>query len=76
MPLLLTLEILNLAAILDLKSFYPLYLRSYEKFTISMSEVELVWRSGDVMDCHATARDLKPGGNSVKTDLQVLRKGQ
>ena len=26
----------------------------------------LAWRSGSVMDCHATARDAIPGGNGVK----------
>ena len=29
-----------------------------------------------VMDCHATARGSIPSGNSVKTEIQVLRKGQ
>ena len=34
------------------------------------------WRSGSVMDCHATARGSIPGGNGVFTELHVLRKGQ
>ena len=38
--------------------------------------VELAWRISSVMDCHAAARDLIPGGNGVKTKLRVLRKGQ
>ena len=38
--------------------------------------VELVWRSGSVMDWHATAQGSIPGGNSVFTELHVLRKGQ
>ena len=36
----------------------------------------LAWRSGSVMDCHATARGSIPSGNGVKTELHVLRKGQ
>ena len=45
---------------------------------ISMSDsaVELVWRSGSVMDCHKTARGSIPDGNGVKTELHVLRKEQ
>ena len=38
--------------------------------------VELAWRSASVMDCHAAARGSIPGGNNVKTELHVLRKGQ
>ena len=38
--------------------------------------VELAWRSGSVMDCHATARGLIPGRDSVKTELHVFPKGQ
>ena len=38
--------------------------------------VELAWRSGSVMDCHATARGSIPGGNGEFTKLRVLRKGQ
>ena len=34
------------------------------------------WRSGCVMDCHATARGSIPGGNGEFTELHVLRKGQ
>ena len=37
---------------------------------------ELAWRSGSVMDCHATVRSSIPGGNGVFTELHVLRKGQ
>ena len=36
----------------------------------------LTWRSGSVMDCHATARGSIPDGSGVKTELDVLRKGQ
>ena len=28
---------------------------------------ELAWRSGSVMDCHATAWGSIPGGNGIKT---------
>ena len=38
-----------------------------------MSLVELVWRSGSVMDCHATAQGSIPGWNGVFTELHVLR---
>ena len=38
--------------------------------------VELAWRSGRVLDCHATARGSIPGGNGVFTELHVLRKEQ
>ena len=41
-----------------------------------MLKVELTWRSGNVMDCHATARGSNPGGDGVFTELHVLRKGQ
>ena len=37
---------------------------------------ELAWRSGSVMDYHATARGSIPGGNGVTVELHVLRKGQ
>ena len=37
--------------------------------------MELAWCSGRVMDCHSTARGSIPGGNSVFTELDVLRKG-
>ena len=37
---------------------------------------ELAWRSGRVMDRHATARGSIPGWNGVFTELLVLRKGQ
>ena len=38
--------------------------------------VELVWRSGSVMDCQATARVSNPGGNGIFPELHVLCKGQ
>ena len=38
--------------------------------------MELAWRSGSVMDCHATAQGSIPGGKGVKTDLHVLRRRQ
>ena len=38
--------------------------------------MELVWRSGSVMDCHATAQGSIPGGNGVFTELHALHKGQ
>ena len=37
--------------------------------------VELAWRSDSVMDCHTSVRGSIPGGNSVFTELHVLRKG-
>ena len=33
-------------------------------------------RSGNVMDCHATAQGSNPGRNGVFIELHVLRKGQ
>ena len=38
--------------------------------------VELAWRSGCVMDCHTTTSGSIIGGDGVKTELHVLRKGQ
>ena len=38
--------------------------------------MELAWRSGIVMDCHATTRGSIPSVNGVRIELQVLRKGQ
>ena len=38
--------------------------------------MDLSWRSGSVMDCHATARGSMPGGNGVYTELHVLRCGK
>ena len=38
--------------------------------------VELAWRSCSVMDYHTTAHVSIPGGNGVKTELHILRKGQ
>ena len=43
---------------------------------IARKGVELAWRSGSVMDSHATAQSSIPGGNGVFTELHVLRKGQ
>ena len=37
---------------------------------------KLAWSSGCVTYCHATARGSIPGGNSVKPESHVLRKGQ
>ena len=48
----------------------------YQIPEIVQIRMELAWRSGCVMDCHATARGSIPGGNGVKTRLHVLRKGQ
>ena len=42
----------------------------------SIETVELTWHSDCVMDCHLTVRCIIPGGNGVKTELHVLRKGQ
>ena len=42
---------------------------------LKIERVELVWRSGSVMDCHATARGSIPGANGIFTELHVLRKG-
>ena len=41
-----------------------------------INHVELVWHSGSVMNCHATAWGSIPGGNGAFTKLHVLRKGQ
>ena len=49
---------------------------SYITWPCIIQSVELAWRSGSVMDCHATARGSIPVGNGVKTELHVLRKGQ
>ena len=38
--------------------------------------MELAWRSGYVMDCHAMTLGLIPRGDGVKTELHVFRKGQ
>ena len=37
---------------------------------------ELAWSSGSVTDCHAMTRGSIRSGNSVFTELHVLRKGQ
>ena len=46
------------------------YLSIYTKYF-----QELAWRSGSVMDCHATARGSIPGGYGVLTQLHVPVKG-
>ena len=38
--------------------------------------VELAWCTGSVMDCHTMAKGSIPGGNGVKTKLQIFRRGQ
>ena len=43
---------------------------------IANSNVEPPWRSGNVMNCHATAPGSIPGRDGVFTELPVLRKGQ
>ena len=53
---------------------------SYNPFALfkkyAYLDMELAWRSGSVMDCHATARGSIPDGNGVFTEFHVLRKGQ
>ena len=57
--------------------FYQIYLFAYQiHYAFTQCLVDLAWRSGSVMDCHATARGSIPGGNGVFTELHVLRKGQ
>ena len=46
----------------------------YMQYLKSVSQ--LAWRSGSVMDCNATTRGSIHSGNSVKTELHVLHKGQ
>ena len=41
-----------------------------------MKRVELAWHSGNVKDCHATARGSIYGRNGVFTELHVIRKEQ
>ena len=43
---------------------------------LQTSLVELVWRSGCVMDCHATARGSIPSRSGVNTELHIIRKGR
>ena len=43
---------------------------------VTFSNRELAWRSGRVMDRHATTQGSIPGSNGVFTELLVLRKGQ
>ena len=47
--------------------------QTYNKLSLVMG---LAWRSGCVMNCHATALGSIPGGDGIKTQLHVLRKGQ
>ena len=47
--------------------FIVFYLLQY-----SNSLIELAWRSGCVIDCHAATQGSNPGGD----ELHVLRKGQ
>ena len=44
--------------------------------TVVQKPGKMAWHSGSVMDCHAAVRGSIPGGNGVKTELLVLRKGQ
>ena len=58
-------------------SYRPRFVEtSYEIKVVLYTTVELAWRNGSVMDCQATVRSSIPSGNSVKTELHVLRKGQ
>ena len=65
---------LNLLVLLSY--IYKLAIFVKFNFTLRTKIVELAWRSGSVMDCHATARGSIPYGNGVFTELHVLRKGQ
>ena len=47
-----------------------------KRMIFDTNTVELPWRSGSVMDCHATAPGSIPGRDGVFTELYVLRKGQ
>ena len=58
------------------KNYLPLGNSTIYPFLILKQRVELAWRSGSVMDGHATARGSIPGGNGIKTELHVHRKGQ
>ena len=64
----------KMAIIDDLKMMFSLRCEHDTSSTISL--VELAWGRGSVMDCHTTVQSSIPGGNGVKTELQVLRKGQ
>ena len=55
---------------------YAIMLPSSEFLVPHYNVVELAWHSGNVIDCHVTARGLIPGGNGVFTELHVLHKGQ
>ena len=44
--------------------------------SVLSGEVELAWRRGSVMDCHATAWGSIPCEKVVFTELHVLCKGQ
>ena len=43
---------------------------------VKSNDVERPWRSGNVMNCHATVPGSIPGRDGVFTELHVLRKGQ
>ena len=49
---------------------------NYRKTRLPKHLKELAWRSGNVMDCHVTARGSIPSGNGVFTELHILCKGQ
>ena len=49
--------------------------RSFTPFSRSKNDLDHD-RSGNVMDCHATARGSIPDRNGVFIELHVLRKGQ
>ena len=45
------------------------------EFPTIFNEVKLAWRSGSVMDCHATARGSIPGGNGVENRASRTSQG-
>ena len=49
-------------ALIDLCKDHHINQQSSSLFHVSSNTVELAWRSGRVMDCHATARGSIPGG--------------
>ena len=42
----------------------------WDNWSIINTAMELAWHSGSVMDCHAKARGLIPGGYRVKTNYK------